>query len=206
MPSAFVPTPDCIQAEVRHVVNGQQCEWVLHFDNRAGDFGAAALTLGALIVDNIILPMLPTMGPQVSFNEIYFTDLSTQFSGVLSYTTDLPLVGSGILPSLPNGTALVLCKRTNARGRSRRGRTYISGVINDRVANSQFTPGYVSALLSIWNNFRELAAAEGLPLVVLSKQENGVIRTTGLVTDVTNIVNVTPSTRSQRRRNPGIGI
>lgn len=205
MPSDFVPTPGCVQAEVRHTLNGQKCEWVLHFNDPGPDFSTAVSIIGPSIVDNIILPMLPTLGPEVTFNEIYFTDLTTQFSGVFSYTTDLPLSGSGIIPALPNGTALVICKRTSGRGRSRRGRTYISGTINDRVANSQYIPGYVSALLSIWNNFRTDLSANGYDMVVLSKQENGVIRTTGLMTPVSNLVNVNPGTRSQRRRNPGIG-
>lgn len=197
--------PLCAQMEVRMVLNGQQIENVLHFSFADGSFEECVEVVSGLYVDDVWNNLTNTFGPQLTLNSLYWTDLDNPDGPVASYTTGLPLGGLGVIASLPNNVALVICKRTNKRGRANRGRIYVAGAIVDRVANSQFTNTYVTGVLAAYNTFREDVAAAGYPFVLASWAGREGPGFEGHTVPISVLENTTPATRSQRRRNPGVG-
>jgi len=201
----YVPVPGTAQMEARFTVNGQLVENIMYFSYEDSSFVELVPSVGNAYVDIIAQGLQNSWGPHVTLRELYFTDIATQSGGTATYTTLLPIVGGGVLDETPNGTALVLCFRTAQRGRSFRGRNYLFGFIETLVVQSQYLNTFVADVLNLYETFRLAVLAEGYPWQVVSRIENNAPRTVGLSTAVTAVANTTPATRSQRRRNPGIG-
>jgi hypothetical protein len=202
----YVPVPACAQMEARFTVNGQLVENVMYFRYFDGSFADLVPTVGGFYKSDIADVLQNSWGPHVTLRELYFTDLAAVDGPVATYTTGLPLVGGGVLDEVANGVALVVCFRTNKRGRSFRGRNYLAGFIETLVVQSQYTNAFVADVVEAYNIFKEDVASQGYPMQVVSRISGGVPRVTGVATEVQEIVNTTPATRSQRRRNPGVGV
>jgi len=103
--------------------------------------------------------------------------------------------GANTADPLPAGTALVLTHRTNLRGRSFRGRTYIAGWgedMNTATGNPDQTA--ITLFVSQWTQFRAALSPINWEFVVASY----------LTSQATPVVGTTADARwdSQRRRNP----
>lgn len=205
MPSPFIPVPLVLMWELRFLLNGQRCELTGHNNYATSSFEAAVATLGPLIKEDLVDNLVPNLSNDLQFTGIHFTDLNAVDAGVGDYTTGFPVPGALATDSLPNGTALVITSRTARRGRSFRGRTYLAGIPTTGSVNSSFTSGLVAGFVAIFNTYLADAITENLPPVVVSKRANGAPRTVGIATPITTYDNVSLGTRSQRRRNPGIG-
>lgn len=201
----FIPVPLVAQCEVRFTLNGQRCENVLYFSYADSDFATCVTDVGANFVDTVLLPLLPNLSTQITFNELYFTDLDSVDGPVATYTTDLPLSGSNANDVTSNAASLVLCFRTNKRGRSFRGRNYLAGIARSSSANSQWNPTLVGDIVGLYNTFKDNAAEDGEPWVVVSRYADGEPRLVGIHTNIVRVDAVTPAHRTQRRRQPGIG-
>lgn len=96
--------------------------------------------------------------------------------------------------------AAVISWRTASIGRSFRGRTYVGALGAPELVTAQsLDPSSQSALLSAGVNLIELLGDIGLVLSVLSRYAAGVLRVTGLLTEIINVF-VDSKVDSQRRR------
>lgn len=117
------------------------------------------------------------------------------------YVPTTPTEGGQAEPAGPLQAAAVLTLRTGGRGRSGRGRMYISGWTETDSEGSSLAEAPAAALLTAANVFRAALLAEELPLQVYSTQTGNAPRAVGLMQPVTAIELRTRVFGSQRDRN-----
>jgi len=153
----FVPVPNTAQFNIRYTVNGELAENTLYF-SRANGWGAGDLTVGAAYLrDWFVTNIRSQLGAQAIFKEVYGVDLSSQNgpTSTVSVTNDPggPIVGD----MMPGSVSLCVTFRTAKRGRSFRGRNYISGFTEGQVAGNSFA---VTAPNNIATAYDLLVAAD----------------------------------------------
>lgn len=202
---AFIAAPNTAKAELRFTYQLQACENVLHFYKGSAweeaDFDTVANNIVTAWDDNFTV----TLGPDVSFDSIKFTDLTTESSPTKLVTAGLPLVGT-LTPyhSLPSNVTVVASFKTLKRGRSYCGRYYHIGLDENHVdgnyANVNMRLAITTFLLAVMDNCH----IDGYDLSIVSYQHNGSPRAVAEVTPVATIF-VGGTLDSQRRRLPGRG-
>lgn len=105
---------------------------------------------------------------------------------VLTYTTDLPLVGSRTSPALPDNVAACVTLYTGLAGRSRRGRVFHGGLTEDIVTANNFTTGYGDNLEELYDLLIFNGTGNLIPWVVLSYQADNAPRVTAQATPITS--------------------
>jgi len=132
-----------------------------------------------------------------SLIDITATDISSEFGLQSIYRPSSPMQGT-LGAGLPGNVAGVVSLKTAYRGRSYRGRIYLSGIPESQVFGNDFLSSWVSGaldwatqLLGLGSGFADLA--------VCSRWHDGVKRTVGVVTPV-NMVTVNANVDTQRRR------
>lgn len=201
----FIPTPDVLQYNARFACGGQQIENVFHFSYAGSDFATAAAALFNLVQDEWWLLIRAGLSNQLTSTGSYIVDQSSVSGPVASFGAFTSPAGASSIFSAPNNAAFVVTHRTAQRGRSFRGRSYISGIPADQINGSRVSSGFLSTAVSAFNNMRVEAAAALYPFVIVSRFTNGSPRTTGVASEVTACVAVDDAVDSQRRRLPGRG-
>lgn len=104
----------------------------------------------------------------------------------------------------PNNVAAVVSHRTGYAGRTRRGRTYLAGILSSEVSNDTIPGARATAYISAFNTLRSFLNAENAYLAVVSYEFNGVARPTGIATAITtHIVDTRVDTQRRRLLNNG---
>jgi len=202
---AYIPVPNAVQVDLFQLWDNQQVENVLHFQPSIPLTPTLYSELAAHLVTwwNANLKVL--MPTTLQLSQIKVTDLTTQFSPVLNYSTGLPIVGTTASASLPGNCALVITKRTALRGRSFRGRIYQPGMVEAVVTNSQVAAGTVTAFLNAYGLIRTFSTASATwDMGVVSRVQGGVPLAVGEFHDITSFTSE-GVIDSQRRRLPGRG-
>jgi len=201
----YIPVPACLQANVRWTLDGQQIENVLNFSYLTMSFEAAApLVAGALDAAWWASMRVQYSGSLVH-QSTYIVDLSSQTGPIAVFPQFDDPAGAAAGSAVPSNAALCITHRTASRGRSFRGRTYMSGIAKSVVDNSEVSTGVVSDIVNAFNELRVALAADDINFAVVSRYENKLPRDIGIATYVTlseardNVVD------SQRRRLPGRG-
>jgi hypothetical protein len=138
-------------------------------------------------------------------NMLRYTDLSTQTSGGIEYTQGMPIMGT--FPDdqgMPSNVTVAVKWTTGLRGRSYRGRTYHIGIPRSCVEGNLVATEYVADLKDAYQTLINRFTQTGGAMVIASRQNNSVIRETGVSTPVT-AVSIEHTIDSQRRRLPGRG-
>lgn len=201
----FVPGSMVVEMELRQRLDGQRIENTLYF---LGDEAPNVTTMRALAVamgnwwQEAIAPLVSV---DLTLNEIYTTDLTTQTgpTDTLAYTTPIP--GEIAFESLPNNVSLAVSFRTAARGRSARGRNYMAGLTDDQVLHNTVEADVATSFANAYNNIPTRLEGLGYTWVVFSRFSGGLPRVAGLVRPVTTAIVVDRTVDSQRRRLPGRG-
>jgi hypothetical protein len=151
--------------------------------------------------------MLPQLTSDYQLRETYAVDLTDNTAPTGTATTSPFPEGAVAEQAAPGGTCLAFSFRTDGRGRSSRGRNYISGfseqVISGNNVNSVAQGVLLQALQDYFNTMA--ASALGLEHVIISRIESGIPRLNALVQTVTAITLVDGRLDSQRRRLTGRG-
>lgn len=199
----FIPVPNTAQVELVYNWQGEICQNVIHYEKSASWTAAQLLELCALVKTAYVAGLHFRMSNQLSLIEIKATDLSTQTGPSVTYTTGLPDVGAKVSASLPNNVAIVITKRTALRGRSFRGRIYHPGLTEGDVTGNIVASGELASIIGNWTSLLTGNLSGPIPydMVVVSRQNNGAILTTGVTTPITNLSS-DGSVDSQRRRLP----
>lgn len=198
----YVPATNVVQVEFVFTYDSQVCENVIHFQNTGAITTPIFNALGVHLVNWFNTNMKPLLPGTVSLNALKMTDLTTQTSGFLNYTTGLPLAGTLADAALPNNVALVITKRTVNRGRSFRGRIYHMGLTEGKVTNNAVQGLHVTALLTAYALLLSFSPSVGtFVMVVVSRYSNGAARGAAVVSPVTGL-DTDGSVDSQRRRLP----
>lgn len=200
----FVPTTNCWQVELRGLLHGQEYENVWYF--LRSPEGSAPAAVAPDIYDWVQSTWRQNFAPELIWDELYFTDLTSQVAPTYTYVFDPALAGTASGVALPGGSAASVSFRTNARGRSARGRNYLGGISSSDRTGNVIAGARLGSILEDLNTLKATLLGTHLwTWVVLSRISNGAPRVGGLARPVTAFAFPTPNIRSQRRRNGGIG-
>jgi hypothetical protein len=199
---ATVWNPQVARAFVEMSHDGRPFGCNLHF-LRAGGWGTSELSslAGALNLawDNHIMPLLSSL---VNQDGVRAYDLSGPNGPVVFTPISQPAPG-GIAADLHSlSVAVVFTLRTASRGRSGRGRFYVSGLAESEVSEGALTTAANISWEAAGNAFLAALTTAGLTLCVYSTEQGGIPLTQGDPITVTDIELRTPILGNQRRRNP----
>ncbi len=202
---AFIPALAVAQTELVYSLGGSVVENVLHYQIPLAS-SPEILTLFAADVydkwDELIKSYVPA---EVSLTAIKVTDLTTQTSPAIVYSTNLPAPGLRPGQLLPNSVTCCFTKRTNFRGRSFRGRLYWPGFTETDVTGNTIAPSLITAITGTLNAMVTITSqGNPWPMVLVSRYHNNAPRTEAEVTPVSHFT-CDGVVDSQRRRLPRRG-
>lgn len=208
----FVPVPNVIEAEIRMLLDNQKIENTLYFSKPDGWTLAQAVTMGNNLLTWWASLYSVPLSNQLSLREIYITDLSsaTGFSTTAPAPTPAP-TGDVVGESEPNSVAIAISFRTGLRGRSYRGRNYVSGLPVAQVTQNTVSSTVQADIINAYGALDFQASLVGGDWVVVSRYSGvdaagkPIPRTTGIATLVSAVVITDSTVDSQRRRLPGRG-
>jgi len=205
MPHPFIPVADTIEAALRFDINGVPAEFVFNFKWPTSVTTTIMQNLGTIIIDWVISSLAPVIPMIFTFNDVYLTDLSSVSAPAFSWQTgtssNLPQSGGGSGTPVQNHTSLVISRRTANRGRSYRGRTYLSGLTEADLLNTNtWASATLSGFLAIYLALIANVGFAGFTDVVVSRHNGGSPRVVGVTTPVT-AYSADSRITTQRRRN-----
>lgn len=200
---ALPSASNTIKVAINGVLTGQECINVFHFkapssvtealmDNLAADVETWLDSFKALVTSSW------------SCTSVTLTDLTT--SSGLSKTYGFS-TKTGTLSGAPkpNNVSAVVTSRTNSRGRSFRGRTYIGGVgDNSTDTTLDLDPTWMSSVASVFVSLLNSSAFHSCVISIVSYFANKVVRGAAVVTPITAF-SMDSHIDSQRRRLSGRG-
>lgn len=201
---AFIPFSRTVKAEMVYSQDGQVVENVLHFQREDPVTTSNMFNLAGDLKTWWNTSVRPLVSNKVSLNTIRVTDLTTQISPGIEYTTGLPLTGAITLGAMPNNVTLSVKLITALRGRAYRGRIYHVGLYTTVVTDNTITAAHQTALTSAYVVLTLPSSYSGYTFGVASRQIGGAPRTDGVITPVTGMT-INRTIDSQRRRLPERG-
>lgn len=204
MAHPFIPAEDVAKVEMIYSWYSQTIENVFHCHNKDGAFGTTEMSLLAGYFKSWFdSNKKASTASTCSLQLIRVTDLTTETSPGIEYTTGLPIAGTSADPGAPSNVTLAVKWTTGLRGRSYRGRTYIPGMTASVFTGNTISGGNATALTTIYAGLitNMLAPWE---LVVVSLMHDGAWRSVATVTPISG-ASVDIYADSQRRRLTGRG-
>lgn len=200
------PVSDCVEAQIRMTLGGEQIENTLWFKNLAAPNEPNLVGLGNALLAWWAAHYALQLSSDLTLREIYLVDWNTVNGAVHTAPAPAP-APAGVLgePSLPNNCALCISFRTGFRGRSFRGRNYVSGLSEARVTGNTVSSGVVDSLVAAYNGLNAAVEDSGFNHVVVTRFHLGTPRNPGIGTEVQSCIAVDNTVDSQRRRLPGRG-
>lgn len=205
----FIPVPGVLQVNLQYGALGEPFENTLYFEKAGAWTGTEMGELGLSLHDWWVASMAPIFPTGVSLINIKMTDLTTATSGGMDYGTDLPESGTVNDEIAPLNVAPCISIRTASRGRSNRGRNYISGLGVGSIANNTIVGTAMTALVAAYNGLFSVATDNGCVPVVVSRYSgvdpvthDPIPRAEGVTTPVTGYSFTDNVVDSQRRRLP----
>ncbi len=201
----FVPAPNGAEVELRCTQEGQLIENVLHFKKTSAYSDADLLSLATDIKAWWNTNIKPIVVATLSLREIIARSLENSASPSISYTTGLPIAGTGAGTAPPMNVTAAVKLLTAFSGRGFRGRLYHLGMRAGQLTGSTINTSDITAILAAYNALRTYSFSDGLTVwAVLSKFLEGAPRSEGLLTPILNI-GLNAISDSQRRRLPERG-
>lgn len=202
----YVPAPNVVQAELRYLYSIQKLENVIYFVGSAGITTTLMTTLGNNLINWWNVNFKPLVSTQLSLSEVYLTDLTTQTSPTVSVVTGLPSAGVDGGEPMPFNVAYCISFRTAGRGRSARGRNYVTGMTENDVSGNSIVGSFRDAAVAAYNLLVGAGTfTAGLQWCVVSRIHDNAPRAVALVQPITSVVTIDLVVDSQRRRLPGRG-
>jgi len=202
---AFIPVTNCVMAELRFTLDGQHVENTLYFQRAS----AWTAPLGVLLGDHLFTwwvdNMAPDLSDAISLDTVHVTDLTTVSGFAVDFVPAASEPGIVGNPSLPNNCAICISFRTEARGRTGRGRNYICGIPQSHVTLNTLDTGDGIDFVAAYNALPTVAGASAATWVVVSRFLDGAPRAAGLTRSITTVILQDLTIDSQRRRLPGRG-
>lgn len=202
---AFVPTIEAAKVAIRGSLFGQTVINTLWFSGNAlgddftlGQLTALATDVGSWFIDNI----LPIVSDDYSLVDVTATSQNTATSPSVSvlFSASGEIAGA----SLPSTNCVCVSFRTAERGRSSRGRNYVSGIPESEVIGNTVNQAYITNLEDGYN-FLVNNTPTGWNWIIVSFVENGINRPFGFKQEVINALIVDRYLDTQTRRGTGRG-
>lgn len=194
----FQPVTDGVECVLNQTYLGNPVANVLHFKKRTVEINGVSLqALAIALFSAIYANMKGLMADTWTLDSIQCTDIRTSTGAQILYPSPQSCAGNQGA-GLPGSVAGVISLKTALRGRSYRGRVYMTALAESLVTGNTILSSWTSGMVTFWAG---IIVSEALPfdLAVCSRWENGVKRATGIVTPVASI-EVDARVDSQRRR------
>lgn len=167
----FVPFDSTVRAAIRYTCEGQNIVNTLWFRHLA-EFGLNEVEDLANQLDLWAGgTMMPLFATTVVYQEVTVYDMRSADSFLVVNDDDQGQAGSAVGNPLPLNAAMTVTLQTARRGRSYRGRNYLSGFVEGAASATTFDPGPVS---DVENAYENLILGDftgiGWQLVVASRQ------------------------------------
>lgn len=198
---AYVPVEDTVQAELVFEWNGEIVENTLYFLKVGGWTTSGLTTLASSLAAWWIDELAVGLTSELLLTDVKVTDLSTQFAPSITYPVSPPEAGDILTDSVPNNVAVVVSFRTDARGRSFRGRNYVPGLPESSVNGSTLIDTIDTFFVNAYTALGDVETTNSCVHVVVSRETLGAPRVAGLATQVTSY-QCDRIVRTQRRRLP----
>lgn len=143
--------------------------------------------------------IMPLLTDDTILIKVTCYDMSSETARVVVHE-GTPVPGTSALDPIPVNTAFVATLRTENRGRSSRGRLFLSGFSEGSVDAGIFATSVVTNILAALDEIQEALNTIGWVLCVASQWIDGVKRTVGLMQPVTSIVSRSPIPGTMGRR------
>ena len=210
----FVPVPRTAEVEAVYLLDGQIVENTYYFRNAGTPVLSDLVALADEINSAIRTSLLPSLASALQLIRVVATLLDAVDSLVYVSTTSLPASGGSADEVMPSNVAACISLRTSHRGRSFRGRNYVTGLPNGFVAGNVITPPLAGAITTAYTAILAAPVDAGWEPVVVSRYSGFTIvdgrkvptpREEGIATPITSHFLTDNTVDSQRRRLPGRG-
>lgn len=204
----FVPGNNIFKVDIRQGLFGQNVSNTLYFRAVEPPVTASDVDTLAAEVQAFWEGYLSThVVEDLTLEEIYITDLSTQTSPTYTYPVTPAARGSRTGEPLPSNCTFCVSFRTNGRGRSSRGRNYVSGLAEADVGGNILDPTEADGIVNAYSAgiLQNLNLSGFMEWVVVSSIQDGQLRAQLLAQPVTSVLYSDRIIDSQRRRLTGRG-
>jgi hypothetical protein len=202
---AFIPVNNCVMAELRFTLDGQKVENTLYFQRAS----AWTAPLGVLLGDHLytwwVDNMAASLTDSLTLDSVHVTDLTAVDGFAVDFVPDVAETGVVGATSVPNNCAICISFRTEARGRTGRGRNYIMGMPQTHVTLNTLDTADGIAFVAAYNALPTVAGASAATWVVVSRFLDSLPRDIGITRSITTVILLDLTIDSQRRRLPGRG-
>lgn len=204
---AFIPFINTVRAEIVYVLNGQIVENTLYFKFATAVDVVDMEGLGADLDAWVQAAIMTNLSVDCGFKSLKLTLLGSDTDPVVEINHATPVAGANVGSPLPNGSTFCIQFKTLKRGRSFRGRNYVPGLTVTMTTDANHVVDtWAGDMVTAYEELLDPAFyTSDWTWVVASRQEDGVVRTTGETTPVYAVGYHDLTIDSQRRRLPGRG-
>lgn len=202
----FVAAPNIVMVEVRATKAGQKIENRFTIDALTAVTPAVVADVTNVVSNWAQATYFDSLPEQVQLVETVGTDLSVHEGAQHTIVPEGTVIGALTGPSMPNEVTLCVSLRSDARGRSARGRAFVLGLSRQGVVENNVNTGYANDFVNAFTALKTAITTEGWAWVVVSYRTNNAPRPGGPVYfPITSVVVVDLVVDSMRRRKPGVG-
>lgn len=196
---AFVAVPNAAKCVVRF--SAPQGFWTNTFWFSRADYDDSHLDgLAALVGASWGVQIAAAISSQHAYVETVAYDMRTADGHIIQDSVGAAAGGDGATGPIPVSAAMVLTLYTANRGRSGRGRVYVTGFTESKWTTTGYEAASISAVEAAMTTMNLDAIAETWQPCVCSRQLNGVVRTTPLMQPITTFEVRSGREGNQRRR------
>ena len=196
----FQPVPNGIEVKFVGMQAGQPVINVFNVNNKAAVTPAALAAVGTVFETWWRTSIRGGISASYSLDQIITTDISVANGTQNVLIPASPRTGAVATTAAAANAALVISWRTAQIGRSFRGRTYVGGLpVSAFTSANAFDPVYAAGFAVGGVALINALTTAGKALAVLSRYTNGVLRVTGLLTDIVAVI-VNLASDSSRKR------
>jgi len=202
----FVIAPGVARVELIFLQNAQYVQNVYHVQvDPTGPLTEADLdAVRATFVTWHQTNLRPAQGAFAILQRIEVRDMTVADGLAKVYPCTTNCSGSGAGSANPGNVTIAVKWTTGYSGRSRRGRTFHVGLVQNVTTGNQITTGHQTLLQTAYSALITACNTAGTPLVVYSRVSGGASRDIALLTPITNAT-VDINVDSMRRRLTGEG-
>lgn len=183
---AFIPTPNSARLALIGTVQGQSIVNTMWF-RRASTYDATALeNLVSEVSSWWIDEIVPNFSQDYTFTSVYALDASSETGPTFTFTVPAGEVGQIASPTMALNAALTVTFQTATRGRSGRGRNYLSGLAETWGNGVQWQANLVAPIGAGYVALETYLVGTNSAHVVASHYTNGAPRVTGVTYPVIN--------------------
>lgn len=193
------------QFNIRYSLHGERCENTLYFFRTTGWAPSTLLAHCSYLANWFTTGPRAQLVDDLVLREVYGVDLTSQNASAATQAIANDPGGPHVQEGMPNNVALCISFRTPNRGRSYRGRNYISGFHEGQVTGNVISSTVAEAIRAAYQILIDDGEAGSPQWCVVSRYSNKLPRAVGIYTLISAVVVTDVYVDSMRRRLPGRG-